>query len=119
MRPSSNVRAALALAAMALLGGCSEYLDRRDQIALGAGNAVHTDKVTMMVDPWPRASANRDLAFDGAKMQTAVERYKTNRVFQPKGTGTSGAYDSGGAQTPQSNASPVGPPLIQPAGSVK
>ena len=81
MRPSSNFVRSLALAAvLAMLGGCSEYLDRRDTIALSGGNAVATNKVTHMVDPWPRDSANRDIAFNGAKMETAIERYRTNKL---------------------------------------
>ena len=75
----------LALAALlAALAGCSEYLDRRDTISLSGGNAVATDKVTQMVDPWPRASADRNIAFNGEKMETAVERYRTNRVIPPQ-----------------------------------
>ena len=85
MRPSSNFVRSLALAAvLAMLGGCSEYLDRRDTIALSGGNAVATNKVTHMVDPWPRDSANRDIAFNGAKMETAIERYRTNKVIPPR-----------------------------------
>ena len=44
-----------------------------------------------MVDPWPRASANRNIAFSGEKMQTAVERYRTNRVIPPVNATTSSA----------------------------
>ena len=66
MRPSSNMLRTLALAALlAALAGCSEYLDRRDTISLGGGDAVATDKVTQMVDPWPRASADNNIAFNG------------------------------------------------------
>ena len=95
MRPFSKATAALALAGVLVaLAGCSEYLDRRDTIALSGGNAVATDKVTQMVDPWPRASANKNIAFNGPKMQTAVERYRTNRVIPPVGTGTSTTYQA-------------------------
>jgi hypothetical protein len=118
MRPSINAVRSLALAAvLATLGGCSEYLDRRDSIALSAGNAIATDKVTQMVDPWPRASANRDIAFNGAKMETAIERYRTNKVIPPKGTGTSATYDA--APVAQNNTAPVGPTVTQPAAPVK
>ena len=114
MRPSSNaVRLAALAAVLAALAGCSEYLDRRDTIALSAGNAIATDQVTQMVDPWPRDSANRDIAFNGAKMQSAVERYRTNRVIPPKGTGTSATYEQ--AQPAQNSAAPVGPTVTQPA----
>jgi hypothetical protein len=69
----------------ATLGGCfnPEYTARRDGIALSAGDAVATNKLTQMVDPWPRTSANRNLAFNGQRMQSAVERYKTNKVIEP------------------------------------
>jgi hypothetical protein len=42
-----------------------------------------------MVDPWPRASANRNIAFNGEKMQSAVERYRTNKVTAPVNATTS------------------------------
>ncbi len=82
MRPFSKAMRTVALAALlAVLGGCSEYLDRRDTIALSGGNAVATNVVTQMVDPWPRASANRNIAFNGPRMESAFERYRTNRVI--------------------------------------
>jgi hypothetical protein len=90
MWPSSKlIRVAALAAAIATLAGCSEYLDRRDTISLGGGDSIATDKVTQMVDPWPRASADRNIAFNGAKMETAVVRYRTNTVYPPQGTGTS------------------------------
>ena len=110
MRPFSKIMRALALAAvLAALSGCAEYLDRRDSIALGAGDAIAADKVTQMVDPWPRASADKNIAFNGPKIESAVERYRTNRVYQPSGTGTSAAY-----QPSASNAAPVSAAVAQP-----
>ncbi|MBI3702487.1 MAG: hypothetical protein HY244_01230 [Rhizobiales bacterium] len=118
MRPSNNFVRGLALAAvLAMLGGCSEYLDRRDTIAMSGGNAVATNKVTHMVDPWPPASANRDIAFNGAKLETAIERYRTNKVIPPRGTGTSGTYEA--APVAQNNTTPIGPSVTQPAAPVK
>ena len=121
MRPSNNAMRKLSIAAvLAALAGCSEYVDRRDSIALSAGDAVASDKVTHMVDPWPRESANRNIAFDGNKMESAFERYRTNKVIPPKGTGTSATYqpDPGAANTPN-NMAPVGPTMTQPAAPVK
>ncbi len=111
MPPFSKVVAALALAALfAALAGCSEYLDRRDTIAMSGGNAVATDQVTHMVDPWPRDSANRDIAYNGEKMQTAVERYRTNKVTPPQGIGTASSYQ---APAVQNNVAPVGQSITQ------
>jgi hypothetical protein len=119
MQPFSKAMRTLALGAvLAVLGGCSEYLDRRDTIALSGGNAVATNAVTHMVDPWPRESANRNIAFNGAKIESAFERYRTNRVVTPRGIGTSSTYqDTGGAGA--SNAGPVGPSVTAPAAAVK
>ena len=117
MRPSSNIPRALALAAlMTALAGCSEYLDRRDTISLNGGNSVASNEVSQMVDPWPRDSANRNIAFNGDKMQSAVERYRTNKVIPPVGTGTSGTYQAPAAANA---AAPVGPTVTQAAAPVK
>ena len=118
MRPSSNSVRSFALASVLVtLGGCSEYLDRRDTISLSGGNAVATDKVTQMVDPWPRASAQRNIAFDGNKMESAVTRYRTNTVYPPTAAGTSASYQPAG--NAQNNSTPVGPTVTQPAAPVK
>ena len=84
MRPFSKAMRTIVLATvLAILGGCSEYLDRRDTIAKSGGNAVATNIVTYMVDPWPRASANRNIAFNGARIESAFERYRNNKITTP------------------------------------
>jgi hypothetical protein len=70
------------------LAGCSDtslskYLDRTDTITIGAGDAIAANKVTEVVDPWPAASGNKNIAFNGDKMQAAVQRYRTGKVIQP------------------------------------
>ena len=113
MQPFNKATATLAFGlVLSMLAGCSEYLDRRDTVSLGAGNAIATDQVTHMVDPWPRASAKRDIAFDGNKMESAFERYRTNQVIQPKGTGTSATYQ-------QNNTTPIGPTVTSQPAPVK
>jgi hypothetical protein len=82
------------LGAMVLVGltlaGCSEiYYDRRDTVALGAEDAVATNKVTQMVDPWPRHSANRNIAFNGERIEAAAERYRHGKVITPVNVTTS------------------------------
>ena len=71
----------LALAATTLTGACTDmYLDRRDTVSFAAGDAVAVNKVTHMIDPWPPYAGNRNIAFDGERMQAAAERYRTNKV---------------------------------------
>jgi len=119
MRSFNNALRTVTLGALiAVLGGCSEYIDRRDTIARSGGNAVATDVVTQMVDPWPRDSANRNIAFNGPRMESAFARYRTNRVIRPHGVGTSSSYQDSGANA-QNNAAPVGSSVAQPAAPVK
>jgi hypothetical protein len=84
MRRTDLCRRALllaALAAAALTGGCADlYFDRRDTVSFAAGDAAASNAVTHMVDPWPAAAGNRDIAFDGERMQAAAERYRTGKT---------------------------------------
>lgn len=115
MRPSNNVLRGLALTiAIGALAGCSDYLDRRDMISIKGGDAVQTDKVTQMVDPWPRQSGDRNIAYNGAVVQNAYERYLTGRVIPPSGTSTS--YQPSNASN---SAPPVGPSVTQAAAPTK
>ncbi len=81
-RVARTIAAAVTLGAM--LTGCSDlYYDRRDTIALSGGNAVAANEVAQMVDPWPPHSGTTNIATNGQKMQSAVERYRTNKVTPP------------------------------------
>jgi hypothetical protein len=123
MLPSIKALRTLALGAAlaALLAGCSEYLDRRDAVSLNAGNAVATDQVTQMVDPWPRDSANRNIAFNGERMQAAVARYRTGRVIQPVSMDTAGVYGQSSSAPPEAPANSTAPlgPTVNSQTSVK
>jgi hypothetical protein len=87
----------IVLAATALAGCSDLYFDRRESISLSAGDDVYSNQVTQMVDPWPANSANRNISYNGDKMQSAVERYRTNKVIPPSGTTTSSAGYSAAA----------------------
>ena len=118
MRSFSKAMRTLALATvLAVLCGCSEYLDRRDTIAKSGGNAVATNIVTHMVDPWPRASANRNIAFNGVRIESAFERYRNNKVTTPRGIGTSSTYQDAAPTAP--GPGPVGPATTTAAAPVK
>jgi hypothetical protein len=101
------------------------YYDRRETVALGAGDAVATNKVTQMVDPWPAASANNNIAFNGQLMQSAQDRYNRGKVITPVlPTSTSKDYQSmqtnaAGSQSATSNSTAATPavPVKGPNGS--
>ena len=89
----------------ALLGGCSEYyLDRRDSITLHSGEAMAANRVTQMIDPWPVASGQRNIAYNGEKAATASERYRTGRVIPPVNATTSSAAYAAAQQQAQSTS---------------
>lgn len=117
MPPFSKLMWFAALAST--LAGCSEYTDRRDMISAYGGDAVQTDKVVQMVDPWPPHAANRDIAYNGNVMQGAMQRYRTGNVISPRGTGTSTAYQSQQNNGGGGNNAPLGPTVNQSGGSTK
>lgn len=109
MSRSANKGAAIAIAFAATVAGCAQpdlYLDRRDNITFHAGDAVRTNIISQTIDPWPRHAANRDIAYNGDRMQAAGERYRTGKIIQPKGLATSsielnetpGSADSGNSK---------------------
>ncbi len=80
---------AVLMAAGALLGGCSDiYYDRRETVALGADDHIAANRVAQMVDPWPVYVGNKNLAFNGERMQAAVERFRHHQVIQPRPAAT-------------------------------
>jgi hypothetical protein len=83
----------------ALLGGCSDiYFDRRETVALGADDHIAANRVAQMVDPWPRYVGDKNLAFNGQRMQAATERYRFNRVIPPVNVTTSSMAQQQAAQ---------------------
>ena len=93
MRRSDVPKRAVLLATLgmtALTGACTDmYLDRRDTVSFGAGDAPKANAVVHMVDPWPIAAGNRNIEFDGERMQAAAERYRTGKTTPLAGTNTS------------------------------
>jgi hypothetical protein len=117
-RARRTIAAALVLAA--LLGGCSDlYWDRRDTVALGANDHIAANRVAQMVDPWPVYVGNKNIAFNGQRMQAAVERYRFNRVIPPVNVTTSSlaqqqaqqqaAYASGATNQMTTQGAPAAP----------
>ena len=96
-RRATRLAAAATLLPLAL-GGCSDmYFARRDTMSVVSGEAQATNRVTQMIDPWPAASGQRNIAYNGQKAAIASERYRTGRVIPPVSAMTSSA---GYAQTP-------------------
>ena len=102
--------AGLAIGLGVWLAGCSDiYTDRRETVALGGGDATAANEVTQMVDPWPRQSGDKNIAYNGQRMQAAVERYRNNVVIPPIGATTSEVVIPPGATAaaPPSSGTPA------------
>jgi hypothetical protein len=104
-----------------MLSGCSDiYFDRRETVALGAEDHLATNEVAQMIDPWPRDVGRRQIAFDGTKMQNAVERYRTGRTTPPVNVTTSSAAYQAAEQAAASTMNAITPPPFSaPAVPVK
>jgi hypothetical protein len=112
--------AAAAVALCAALAGCSDiYYDRRETIALGADDAKATDEIAQTIDPWPRQVGNRNIAFDGSRMQSAVERYRTNRGYPPVNVTTSSVAYEQAEQAAAAASNATNQNMSAPAAPVK
>jgi hypothetical protein len=104
----------------AMLAGCSDiYFDRRDTVALGAADHLDTNRVAQMIDPWPRYVGKREIAFNGEKMQGAVERYRTGRTYPPVNVTTSSTAYQQAEQAAAATLNSVNPTSATPAAPVK
>ncbi len=73
----------LAATASVLLGGCDDYLERRDTITLGVGDSVAVNKATQTVNRWPSAARQDRWLSDGERARSAVSRYRSRTVTPP------------------------------------
>jgi hypothetical protein len=96
-QPSSNAMGAalpaakiIAVAAAAIMiGGCEEYLDRRDTVTRGAGESVAFNKATQTIDRWPAVARRDRWNSDGERARLAVDRYRTGNTIPPAAVGSS------------------------------
>ncbi len=103
---------AAALLAAGGLAAYSEYMDRKDTIDFSAGDAVHTNLVTHMVDPWPVHARNKNIELHGERAAAATERYRcyANPLHPGLGTGETGG-GGGGVSVTVNSGPPPGPKL--------
>lgn len=107
---SRMISRTIAIAAMGILiapdiafaggDGHGQYLARRDTIALGAGDAMDSNRAIHTIDPWPPYSRNDRLQFDGQRMWLGITRYKKNESIEPRGLATQEISDENGGGGP-------------------
>lgn len=110
----------LAAAVTLILGGCSDlYFDRRETVALGADDHIAVNRAAQMVDPWPYHVANKNIAFNGDRMQTAAERYRRHEIIRPVSPITSSMTQQQIPLTTEAITTPVQNAPSVPAAPVK
>ena len=61
-----------------------DWFERRDTITLQAGDAVAANQAIMMRDPWPPYVNNRNLFFNGAVIDSAIDLSEAGEVVEPE-----------------------------------
>jgi hypothetical protein len=75
------------------------YIQRKDTVTLGAGDAKAVNAATHVIDPWPRYVGNRRIPMNGARAARAVKCYekggpKTQTNTQTTGNSQTGQFES-------------------------
>lgn len=60
---------------LALLSGCADYLNHRDSITFGLGNAVEANKGIHIIDPMNPQSDNTRVYADGRRLAKVIGDY--------------------------------------------
>ncbi|MBX4924298.1 hypothetical protein [Rhizobium binae] len=93
-------RILLVFAAAGLATGCADYMNHRDTITFGAGNAVEANKAIHIRDPFPPEAQRTHIASDGRVIRRAVTQYQNGGlgVVQPSpAMGADGASNGASA----------------------
>ena len=84
---NSNARLVLLFSILpaACLGGCADYVKRRDTITLAAGEAQTWNSVVHTADPWPPYVMNTRIHGDGQRTQAVIQRYSAGPAGAQQG----------------------------------
>jgi hypothetical protein len=89
MARADIIRPALAAAALLSLAACDKYVDRRDQITFGSGDAVAFNKAAQIIDPWPASSRTVTHGMRGEQAEAALAKLRKREAGEdsPAATG--------------------------------
>jgi hypothetical protein len=96
----------------------SDYLQRGQSIAIGAGNDQEANQAIQTITPWPRYVGNRRIPMKGRQGVDAIQRmYHVPDPFAQQGAGA--AAPGAGPPGAQGGSSPTGLPVtpMQPISS--
>lgn len=100
VRLSRKFATSVIVASAAILGGCEDYLDRRDTATRGAGESIAFNKATQTIDRWPKAARRDRWNSDGERARLAIDRYRKSTVTPPPAVGSSATTTASGAAAP-------------------
>ncbi|MGL4242687.1 MAG: hypothetical protein ACRCTI_16365 [Beijerinckiaceae bacterium] len=77
-------------AATALVGlaACDKYVDRRDQVTFGSGDAVAFNKAAQIIDPWPAAARTVTHGMRGEQAEAALTKLRRREAAEEAGGGS-------------------------------
>jgi hypothetical protein len=88
-RPELRLGLLIGLIATLGLGGCADYLERRDTITFSAGEAQAWNKTVHVADPWPAHASNTRIDGDGQRVGRVIQSYSTGAAASPTPQGRS------------------------------
>ena len=71
----NRIRLVLAVSASLILGGCADYMNNRDSVTLGAGNASFANIGVHTINPFPPNSQNTNIDVGPETTGKAYGRY--------------------------------------------
>lgn len=83
LRRSRVLYLLLALPLVLALGGCNEYLERREGIAATSGDAVRANIAAHVVDPWPPGARDPNIVLRAERLVEVIERNKEAPAAPP------------------------------------
>jgi hypothetical protein len=92
----ADMKTAAALMCLAGLAACDKYVDRRDQVTFGSGDAVAFNKAAQIIDPWPASSRTVRHGMRGEQAEAALAKLRKREA----------GADGGGAAPSVSQLSP-------------
>jgi hypothetical protein len=82
----ADIKTALAVLAVLGLAACDKYVDRRDQVTFGAGDAIAFNKAAQIIDPWPAQARTVTHGMRGEQAEAALAKLRKRETGDDSGS---------------------------------
>jgi hypothetical protein len=72
----TDIKLLLAACALCGLSACDKYVDRRDQVTFGSGDAVAFNRAAQIIDPWPQDARHVTNGMRGEQAEAALAKLR-------------------------------------------